>query len=151
MGVRFKKKALLGMLPTISKPLTHRCLSKQIATTCLQRPQFWCPTLHVQSIKIPRNNDHLSITATILGSLCLSLLTRHAIQLITYHLACCSDFVAQYLWTCVWWHPKMDPQRMNCPQKIPKVVFREKGDGSQLAHSMRWVTTPTSQTLKKKV
>ena len=66
----------------------------------------------------------------------------------TDHLACCSDCVEQYRWTWVWWQPKMAPHNTNWPQKMPRVVLRENGDGSQFAHSMRRVTDPTSQTLE---
>ncbi len=38
------------------------------ATTCLQRPLYCCLVFHVYSIKVPLNNDHLSITTTIFGS-----------------------------------------------------------------------------------
>jgi hypothetical protein len=46
-----------------------------ITTTCLQRPLFLGPDFNVYSIDLPLNNDHLSTTATILGSRGWSLYT----------------------------------------------------------------------------
>jgi len=40
----------------------------RIATTCLQRPQFWGPNFNFHNIKLPLNNDHLSTMATNFGS-----------------------------------------------------------------------------------
>ncbi len=52
----------------------------QITTTCLQRPPFWSPNLSLYNIKLPLNKDHLSTTATNLGSWGWSLYTSSTVQ-----------------------------------------------------------------------
>ncbi len=46
-----------------------------MVTTCLQRPPFWGPNMKIIIFKWPLNNNHLSTTATILGSHVWSLFT----------------------------------------------------------------------------
>jgi len=52
-------------------------------TTCLQRPQFLGPNFNFYNIKLPLNNDHLSITATNYGSRGGSLLVIHKFDCIS--------------------------------------------------------------------
>ena len=64
-----------------------------IATTCPLRPLFWGFILDFNSIKVPLNNDHLSTTNTILGSLYTSNLT-------VYTKKCVKTFLkGKYYWT----------------------------------------------------
>ena len=56
----------------------------RIATTCLQRPLFWSPNLRLHNINLPLNNDHLSTTATNLGSRGWSLYKGLTVQSYTF-------------------------------------------------------------------
>jgi hypothetical protein len=85
-GIRdFIKKLISGWESTPSQrgsSLTKTMYSQtwvndhlRIATTCLQRPSFWSPNLSLCNTTLPLNNDHLSTTATNLGSQGWSLYT----------------------------------------------------------------------------
>ncbi len=51
----------------------------RIMTTCLQQPPFWGPSFNFYNIKLSVNSDHLSTTASNLGSRRWSLYTVLAI------------------------------------------------------------------------
>jgi len=70
-GLPVEKPALYPLLYSQTWVNDHL----RIATTCLQRPQFWGPNFNFHNTKQPLNNDHLSTTATNFGSQGWSLYT----------------------------------------------------------------------------
>ena len=84
LGERLHKTSLLFMawkgsiaLEPIKRVYSQTWVNDHLwtTTTCLQRPPFWGPIFTFYNIKLPLNNDHLSITATNLGSRGWSLYT----------------------------------------------------------------------------